>query len=178
MAKTKTVYTAPSAAAPRRAGRASAQCNAWNTLVETVADSVVRGTPFPAAGDVRRGAQAVGDRGGRRAALLDRHRRIRPRAGRRPGGGRRGADRRRPGIGKSTLLLQALANLSASRRVLYVSGEESAAQIALRAQRLGVEAATLGLLPEIQLEKIQATLEADKPEVAVIDSIQTATRRR
>jgi hypothetical protein len=60
-----------------------------------------------------------------------------------------GADRRRPGIGKSTLLLQALANLSASRRVLYVSGEESAAQIALRAQRLGVEAATLGLLPEI-----------------------------
>ncbi|MGT2493474.1 DNA repair protein RadA [Cupriavidus basilensis] len=63
--------------------------------------------------------------------------------------------------------------MAAERRVLYVSGEESGAQIALRAQRLGVDSPHLALLAEIQLEKIQATLEAEKPEVAVIDSIQT-----
>ncbi|WP_194711064.1 DNA repair protein RadA [Noviherbaspirillum soli] len=78
-----------------------------------------------------------------------------------------------PGIGKSTLLLQALANLSRVKRVLYVSGEESGAQIALRAKRLAVDARELMLQAEIQLEKIIATLAEQKPQVAVIDSIQT-----
>jgi DNA repair protein RadA/Sms len=78
-----------------------------------------------------------------------------------------------PGIGKSTLLLQALANLAATRNTLYVSGEESGAQIALRAKRLQVEAKDLKLQAEIQLEKILGTLADIKPEVAVIDSIQT-----
>jgi len=78
-----------------------------------------------------------------------------------------------PGIGKSTLLLQALANLAATRNTLYVSGEESGAQIALRARRLQVEAKDLKLQAEIQLEKILGTLADLKPEVAVIDSIQT-----
>jgi DNA repair protein RadA/Sms len=78
-----------------------------------------------------------------------------------------------PGIGKSTLLLQALANLSRVKKVLYVSGEESGAQIALRAKRLAVEAQELKLQAEIQLEKILATLAEQKPQVAVIDSIQT-----
>ena len=78
-----------------------------------------------------------------------------------------------PGIGKSTLLLQALANLSRAKRVLYVSGEESGAQIALRAKRLAVDARDLMLQAEIQLEKILATLAEHKPQVAVIDSIQT-----
>jgi DNA repair protein RadA/Sms len=78
-----------------------------------------------------------------------------------------------PGIGKSTLLLQALANLAATRSTLYVSGEESGAQIALRARRLQVEAKDLKLQAEIQLEKILGTLADLKPEVAVIDSIQT-----
>ncbi len=78
-----------------------------------------------------------------------------------------------PGIGKSTLLLQALANISQVKSTLYVSGEESGAQIALRARRLGVETTTLKLQAEIQLEKILGTLESLKPEVAVIDSIQT-----
>jgi len=79
-----------------------------------------------------------------------------------------------PGIGKSTLLLQTLASLSTSgESVLYISGEESAAQIALRAQRISSQAPDLAVLPEIQLEKILATLEAVKPRVAVIDSIQT-----
>ncbi|SFH64903.1 DNA replication and repair protein RadA [Collimonas sp. OK307] len=78
-----------------------------------------------------------------------------------------------PGIGKSTLLLQALANLSKIKSVLYVSGEESGAQIALRAKRLAVDAKDLKLQAEIQLEKILNTLVEHKPEVAVIDSIQT-----
>ena len=78
-----------------------------------------------------------------------------------------------PGIGKSTLLLQALAHLSQSQKVLYVSGEESAQQIALRAKRLSLDARSVNLLPEIQLEKIQATIANEKPDVVVIDSIQT-----
>ncbi|SHN32816.1 DNA replication and repair protein RadA [Duganella sacchari] len=78
-----------------------------------------------------------------------------------------------PGIGKSTLLLQALANLSHLKKVLYVSGEESGAQIALRAKRLNIDARDLKLQAEIQLEKILGTLADLKPEVAVIDSIQT-----
>ncbi len=78
-----------------------------------------------------------------------------------------------PGIGKSTLLLQALTSLSAGSRVLYVSGEESGQQIALRARRLSLDTQNLKLLAEINLEKILATLQAEKPQVAVIDSIQT-----
>jgi DNA repair protein RadA/Sms len=78
-----------------------------------------------------------------------------------------------PGIGKSTLLLQALAWMSAARKSIYVTGEESAEQTALRAQRLQVDTAAVQLLAEIQLERIAATLEAEKPEIAVIDSIQT-----
>ncbi len=78
-----------------------------------------------------------------------------------------------PGIGKSTLLLQALAAMARSRSVLYVSGEESAAQVALRARRLGIEGHDVRLLAEIGLERIVATLAEERPEVAVIDSIQT-----
>ncbi|MBY0243444.1 MAG: DNA repair protein RadA [Burkholderiaceae bacterium] len=78
-----------------------------------------------------------------------------------------------PGIGKSTLLLQALAHLSHVKKVLYVSGEESGAQIALRAKRLAIDARDLKLQAEIQLEKILGTLADLKPQVAVIDSIQT-----
>ena len=78
-----------------------------------------------------------------------------------------------PGIGKSTLLLQALAIMGANCKAIYVSGEESAQQIALRARRLAVDAVALNLLAEIQLEKVLAVLSTQKPDVAVIDSIQT-----
>jgi DNA repair protein RadA/Sms len=79
-----------------------------------------------------------------------------------------------PGIGKSTLLLQALASLAAAgKKVLYVSGEESPAQIALRARRLGLSVEAVRVQSEIQLEKIEAALSAEQPEVVVIDSIQT-----
>jgi DNA repair protein RadA/Sms len=78
-----------------------------------------------------------------------------------------------PGIGKSTLLLQALSNLAKIKKVLYVSGEESGAQIALRAKRLAVDAKDLQLQAEIQLEKVLQTLSEHQPQVVVIDSIQT-----
>jgi len=78
-----------------------------------------------------------------------------------------------PGIGKSTLLLQALCYSSCDRAVLYVSGEESASQIALRAKRLSLATKKVHLLTEIQLDRIQEVLGKEKPNVAVIDSIQT-----
>jgi len=79
-----------------------------------------------------------------------------------------------PGIGKSTLLLQTAVHVSqAHARVLYVSGEESLAQIALRAQRLGLGEASIDLLTEISLEKIIHVISERKPLFVVIDSIQT-----
>ncbi len=79
-----------------------------------------------------------------------------------------------PGIGKSTLLLQALDGLQRSgQSTLYVTGEESGAQVALRARRLGLDNSQVNVLAETQLDKIIATLQAQSPQVAVIDSIQT-----
>ncbi len=78
-----------------------------------------------------------------------------------------------PGIGKSTLLLQALSLLSSGCKVLYVSGEESGEQVALRARRLGLDTRSLRLMADINLERILAHLQAEQPQVAVIDSIQT-----
>lgn len=78
-----------------------------------------------------------------------------------------------PGIGKSTLLLQTIALMAKKCNVLYVSGEESAQQVALRSQRLGLNADGVHLLAEIRLEAIQAALKQHKPSVVVIDSIQT-----
>jgi DNA repair protein RadA/Sms len=78
-----------------------------------------------------------------------------------------------PGIGKSTLLLQAMGEISRTRGVLYATGEESAHQIALRADRLGVPKSNINLLAEIELEKVIAALNTHNPAVAVIDSIQT-----
>ncbi len=78
-----------------------------------------------------------------------------------------------PGIGKSTLLLQALDALSRSMPVLYVTGEESGAQVAMRAHRLGLDGSKVRVQAEIQLENIIATMEAERPSFCVIDSIQT-----
>jgi DNA repair protein RadA/Sms len=78
-----------------------------------------------------------------------------------------------PGIGKSTLVLQALNGLSTLGKVLYVSGEESPEQIKLRAERLGVDSENIILLPETSLEGIISIVEQMKPEILVIDSIQT-----
>jgi DNA repair protein RadA/Sms len=77
-----------------------------------------------------------------------------------------------PGVGKSTLLLTALAAMSKERRALLVTGEESTAQVKLRAQRLG-GAEHVEILAETQLEAVCATLERERPDVCVIDSVQT-----
>ncbi len=79
-----------------------------------------------------------------------------------------------PGIGKSTLLLQAMDAIQRrSGSTLYVTGEESGSQVAMRARRLGLDQSGVSVLAETQLEKIMSTLEARAPKIAVIDSIQT-----
>ncbi len=150
-------------------------CQSWNTMVESLAEPS-GGNRFSSQKGLVQGAPVV--------RLADIEASDVPRSGtgidefdRVLGGGLVaggvvliGGD---PGIGKSTLLLQALANLSRVKRALYVSGEESGSQVALRARRLAIDADTLQLQAEIQLEKILNTLAEQKPEVAVIDSIQT-----
>ena len=180
MAKAKTTYvcTECGGQSPKWQGQCP-QCSAWNTLVETVAEA-----PGPSRFSALAGASRV-------APLSDIEAREEQRTptgidefDRVLGGGLVpgavvliGGD---PGIGKSTLLLQALALLSgrkgaagAGHDVLYVTGEESAAQVALRARRLGVPASGILLLAEINTERILAALRERKPQVAVIDSIQT-----
>jgi DNA repair protein RadA/Sms len=77
-----------------------------------------------------------------------------------------------PGVGKSTLLLTALQEMSATHRTLLITGEESVAQVKLRAERLG-GAANVEILAETELDVVCSTLEAERPDVCVIDSIQT-----
>jgi DNA repair protein RadA/Sms len=149
-------------------------CNAWNTLSEARVEAAEKGANRFAALAGAAPVQTLGDIDARemprRSTGIDEFDRV-------LGGGLVeggvvliGGD---PGIGKSTLLLQALAAMAESCSVLYVSGEESAAQVALRARRLGVDGRKVRLLAEIGLERIQATLATEKPQVAVIDSIQT-----
>jgi DNA repair protein RadA/Sms len=78
-----------------------------------------------------------------------------------------------PGIGKSTLTASALGNLASERKVLYVTGEESPAQVKLRAERLGPAALEVPIVAETDLEAVIATIEAEHPDVCVIDSVQT-----
>lgn len=175
MAKPKTLYicTECGSTQPKWQGQCP-DCNAWNTLVETVAEKSAPSAHRFSSLAPASGVQSLGKVEAREAPRLtsgiDEFDRV-------LGGGLVsggvvliGGD---PGIGKSTLLLQCLAALSSKTPVLYVSGEESAEQIALRAQRLEVAAPDLPLYAEINLEKILTTLEARQPRVAVIDSIQT-----
>ena len=78
-----------------------------------------------------------------------------------------------PGIGKSTLLLQVCRNLTESREVLYISGEESLQQIKMRAQRIGEFSDRLLLFCDTSLERIEQVVEREKPQVVIVDSIQT-----
>jgi len=148
-------------------------CQAWNTLVETVAELAPAANRFgliAEAGRVQRLADVEAREEARLATGVEEFDRVLG-GGLVPGGVvLLGGD---PGIGKSTLLLQALSSIGATRKVLYVAGEESPQQVALRAKRIGADAGGVQVLPEINLEKIQAALAAEKPEVAVIDSIQT-----
>ncbi|HUH92897.1 MAG TPA: DNA repair protein RadA [Casimicrobiaceae bacterium] len=173
MARAKTAY-----ACTECGGRSSKwqgqcpHCAAWNTLVETVAAApATRFAAIPgAAGEVRPLASVATRAEPRSPTGVEEFDRV-------LGGGLvpgavvlLGGD---PGIGKSTLLLQAMAAIGAARRALYVTGEESPEQIALRAQRLGLVNAPVELLAEVQLEAILGAVRTRQPEVVVIDSIQT-----
>lgn len=78
-----------------------------------------------------------------------------------------------PGIGKSTLLIQVAHNCSADRKVLYVSGEESAGQVRQRAERLGLVLDRINILTETNLEVILDVIEKEKPQIVIVDSLQT-----
>jgi len=179
MAKDKSHYscTECGGTSPKWLGKCP-QCEAWNTLVEAVsADAGALKNRFtPRAGLApSAGVTALSDI---EAQEVDRTPTGQDELDRVLGGGMVeggvvliGGD---PGIGKSTLLLQALDGLQRSgQKTLYVTGEESGAQVALRARRLGLDNSRVQVLAETQLEKIIATLQAQSPHIAVIDSIQT-----
>ena len=175
MAKERSVYTCTECGgtSPRWLGKCP-HCQAWNTLEEGVAEasggakhryqSLSRSLPVATLSEIDEADVARTPTG---QEELDRV----------LGGGvvaggvvLIGGD---PGIGKSTLLLQAVDALSHQMKVLYVTGEESTAQIALRARRLGLAGKAVRVLAEINLEKIQATIAVEQPAFCVIDSIQT-----
>jgi DNA repair protein RadA/Sms len=156
-------------------------CGAWNTLVEQVAQAAGGGPAnnrFSAPFAALAGTSEIAVLSEIQASDVDRTPTGIDELDRVLGGGivpggvtLIGGD---PGIGKSTLLLQAVDALQrAGQNALYVTGEESGAQVALRSRRLGLEHSQVQVLPEIQLEKIIATLDAHRPAIAVIDSIQT-----
>lgn len=178
MAKDKSVYVCQSCGAEsvRWLGKCPV-CDAWNTLLET------RQPPAGVAAGKNRFAALAPVAGVQRLSDIEAQDEARLASGlaeldRALGGGwvaggvvLIGGD---PGIGKSTLLLQALdAMQRAGLATLYVSGEESASQVALRAQRLGLNGSQVPVLAEIRLDAIAQTLQQTRPQVVVIDSIQT-----
>ena len=181
MAKDKTTYSCTECGtnSPRWMGKCPS-CGAWNTLIESVAESGTAGkNRFGSA--LAQGlapASEVTPLSQIEAVDVQRHATGQDELDRVLGGGiveggvvLIGGD---PGIGKSTLLLQAVDTLQrAGMDTLYVTGEESGAQVALRSHRLGLLDSQVPVLAEIQLEKILATLQARSPRVAIIDSIQT-----
>src|SRR5258706_9801029 len=173
MAKARSVYSCTECGgeSPKWQGQCP-HCGAWNTLVEGLAESAPRHrfSGVTKSSELKRLADVSARDAPRMASGMDELDRV-------LGGGfvagevvLIGGD---PGVGKSTLLLQVLARISAAHKAVYVSGEESAEQVALRARRLALDSGKLELLAEIQLERILATLEKAKPEIAVVDSIQT-----
>ncbi|MBL8318898.1 MAG: DNA repair protein RadA [Burkholderiaceae bacterium] len=175
MARDKTVYTCSACGGtnPKWLGKCP-HCGEWNTLEESVAESA--GGPRHRFQSLAK-AQAVMTLADIEAADVERQPTGLAELDRALGGGiveggvvLIGGD---PGIGKSTLLLQAAERLAQHLKVLYVTGEESGAQVALRARRLGLAASPVRVMAEIQLERILAAIETEQPRFCVIDSIQT-----
>lgn len=177
MAKAKRMYgcTECGSTFPKWAGQCS-ECGAWNTLTETMVESGGAAAPTGRTGWAGQQAQiktlaevSVEEipRFSTASGELDRV----------LGGGLVdgsvvliGGD---PGIGKSTILLQTLCNLATRMPALYVTGEESQQQVAMRARRLGLPQDQLRVMTETCIETIIATARLEKPKVMVIDSIQT-----
>jgi DNA repair protein RadA/Sms len=176
MAKTRTLYTcsACGAQSPQWAGQCS-DCGGWNTLVEVVAMPKPGSSRFSGySGDspvaVQRLSAVKTDQQLRTSVGMQELDRV-------LGGGLVsgsvvliGGD---PGIGKSTLLLQVLYALSGGLDSLYVTGEESLQQISLRARRLGINSDDIRLFSETSVERIITTADRERPQVMVLDSIQT-----
>lgn len=169
--KSKTVFvcTECGAETPRWSGKCPA-CGAWNTLEEELRSAAAKPSAIRTAVASRRLDDVAGEQGPRILTGLSELDRV-------LGGGivaggimLIGGD---PGIGKSTLLLQICKQLGQTERVLYVSGEESERQIKLRADRLGVTGDKLSLLCETDVDSILACIDAEKPDIVIIDSIQT-----
>ena len=177
MAKIKTLYSCSACGAQlnKWAGQCP-ECEAWNTMVEVVSQSTSRSSRFAGyAGTANQAtiqelAAISPDDVARTPTGIGEFDRV-------LGGGMVpgsvvliGGD---PGIGKSTLLLQTLATLSQRYTTLYVSGEESPQQISLRAHRLKLPLEGMRLLPETRVEGITAAALRERPQVLVVDSIQT-----
>ena len=178
MAKAKTIYTCTECGSsePKWQGQCPS-CMAWNTLVESVDETSASTNRYAnkfeglaSTGQLQKISSIKAADIARQPTGISEFDRV-------LGGGLVeggviliGGD---PGIGKSTLLLQVLCHLGKVSPAIYVSGEESPQQIAMRAKRLGLDASEVELLAEINLEKILATLQTHKPNIAVIDSIQT-----
>ena len=175
MAKTKTVFfcTNCGSESPKWMGRCPG-CGAFNTMQEHIEKPVAVGRAKSAPVGVSRRAQRIrevtGDGEIRFSTGMGELDRV-------LGGGAvagslvlvGGA----PGIGKSTLLLQICSSLCSDRRVLYISGEESERQLKLRAERLGVSPEELFILSETRLSDIVETVDEIKPDILIVDSIQT-----
>jgi DNA repair protein RadA/Sms len=174
MAKAKTLYVCGECGAsqPKWSGQCP-DCGAWNALSESVSEAAAAGsrrggwTGQGSASVIRLDSVRTGDTPRFSSGLSELDRVL--------GGGLVpgsvvliGGD---PGIGKSTLLLQSQAAVAADRRALYVTGEESAAQVAMRARRLGLNPAMLECLTETSLETVLATAAANRPAFMVIDSV-------
>lgn len=175
--KRKTVYCCSECGneTPNWAGRCPA-CGAWNTLQEVTIET---GGGKKSTGNTRAAAGKA-----KPLAELDTSEEIRFATGisefdRVLGGGAvagslvlvGGA----PGIGKSTLLLQMCASAGAGRKILYVTGEESQRQLKLRAMRLGVDGENIYVLAETDIDSIIAAIDDLKPDIAIIDSVQTVS---
>jgi len=178
VAKAKTIYTCTECGAsdPKWQGQCPS-CMAWNTLVESIEESTNATNRYANKFDGLNQSSTLQKLSSIKAADIERTPTGISEFDRVLGGGLVeggvvliGGD---PGIGKSTLLLQVLCHLGKSAQAIYVSGEESPQQIAMRAKRLGLDASSVEILAEINLEKILATLHTHKPNIAVIDSIQT-----
>jgi len=180
MAKDKTIFTCSDCGGttPRWLGKCPA-CGAWNTLIESTLDAGGNAkNRYTSQFQALAKTSALTKLGDIEATDVDRSPTGIEELDRALGGGvveggviLIGGD---PGIGKSTLLLQALDALQRKgMNTLYVTGEESGAQVALRSRRLGLDHSQVQVLAEIQLEKILATLQSERPHIAVIDSIQT-----
>ena len=180
MAKDKSIFTCTDCGGttPRWLGKCPA-CGAWNTLIESTVDSSGNSkNRYTSQFQALAKTSELTKLGDIEATDIDRTATGLEELDRALGGGvveggvvLIGGD---PGIGKSTLLLQALDALQRKgMNTLYVTGEESGAQVALRSRRLGLDNSQVQVLAEIQLEKILATLQTERPNIAVIDSIQT-----